>query len=295
MCLNFYLGNKKGPFSFPIDQYFSMRDPKELPRLLDHLPELADQFSKRPPLLFLDFDGTLSPIVDERDAARIDPEIKRYLSRLATRLPLLAVISGRDLRDVRQRVGIDGIYYMGSHGFETSGPAQLQSQQPEAVQVIHQLDKAEKLADNALRGRAGVEVERKRFAIAIHFRKAGPKAGADVRRTVQTIVDENEGLRHTTGKMIEEIRPDVEWDKGKALLWLCEELGLSTRDYFPLYLGDDITDEDAYREIKDIGAGVQVGEHGQPSQARYFLKNIEEVAHFLKWLHERIPAEGFPS
>ncbi len=263
-----------------------MAHPKDLPNLLEEKETLTEIISRRPPLLFLDFDGTLSPIVEDRHAAAIDPKIKDSLKKLVNVIPLLAVISGRDLRDVREKVGIDGIYYMGSHGFETSGPAELESQQPEALKVMHQLDKAEQLADEALQDKPGIEVERKRFAIAIHFRKAGQEAGKLVRETVSRIVRNNESLQQTTGKMIEEIRPNIEWDKGKALLWLCEELEFDLEDNYPMYLGDDITDEDAYREIRDLGAGVQVGEHGQETLAKFSLDSIDQVAEFLEWLYK---------
>jgi alpha,alpha-trehalase len=260
--------------------------PEELPNALDHREEIRHILEKRRPLLFLDFDGTLAPIVNDHKKAGIDPQIRQTLEKMTPHFMLVAIVSGRDLLDVKNRVGIDHLYYLGSHGFEASGPGNFSERQPEAIGLLPQLQEAEKEARERLKDYEGTDVERKGFAIALHYRQAGEDGEKAVRETVRKITERRPGLKMSSGKMVVEIRPDIEWDKGKAISWLMDKTKVKKAERTPIYIGDDLTDEDAYREIRDTGIGIQVGRHGEPTAARYFLRDVPEVRKFLQWILE---------
>ena len=229
--------------------------------------------------LFLDYDGTLTPIVERPEDAVLSAEMRAVLRRLAQR-HTVAVVSGRDLEDVRARVGIDGIHYAGSHGFDIAGPKG--SHQHEAARAAAaRLAAAAHDIDRDTARLEGVQVERKRFAVAVHFRRA-PQQRDAVERAVDGALARHAGLRKTGGKMIFELRPDVDWDKGRAVLWLIEELGLA--DAIPVYIGDDVTDEDAFRALAGRGLGVAVQETPQPTAAGYTLRDPDQVRALLAGL-----------
>lgn len=258
--------------------------PEELPNAIEKKEKIKKRLEEKAPVLFLDFDGTLAPIVDDREKAHIEPEIRSTLEEMVPHFRLIAVVSGRDLLDVRKRVNIAHLYYLGSHGFEMSGPGDFNKQQPEAVEMLSQLEKAEREAKQQLEGIGGADVERKRFAIALHYRQASEEGEQKVKQTVRDIVRNHPDLKRSAGKKVAEIRPDIEWDKGKAITWLMREMSLQKSKFTPVYIGDDITDEDAYREIRNSGIGIQVGSHGKRTRARYYLRDVQEVSQFLRWL-----------
>jgi trehalose 6-phosphate phosphatase len=258
--------------------------PEELPNAYEEKDKIKKRLDKKEPVLFLDFDGTLAPIVNDREKAHIDPKIRTTLEKMVPHFRLIAVVSGRDLLDVKKRVNIEHLYYLGSHGFELSGPGDINRQQPEAVEMLSQLENAEHEAERLLQGVKGTDVERKRFAIALHYRLADKKGEEKVKQTVRDIVRNHPELKRSAGKKVAEIRPDVEWDKGKAITWLIREMNLQKSKFTPLYIGDDITDEDAYRELRNSGIGIQVGSHGKRTRALYYLQDVQEVGRFLDWL-----------
>ncbi len=227
--------------------------------------------------LFLDYDGTLTPIVERPEDAVLAPETREALRRLAGR-HALAIVSGRDLADVRARVGLAGLTYAGSHGFDIDGPAG--SHVHEAAR-----DSAPRLAaaagelERETAALAGVQVERKRFAVAVHFRRARPTDVPAVEAAVDRALARHAGLRKTGGKMIFELRPDVDWDKGRAVLWLIETLRLG--DALPVYIGDDVTDEDAFRALAGRGLGIAVQDAPQPTAASLTLRDPDEVRALL--------------
>jgi trehalose-phosphatase len=251
---------------------------------LDRLEEIFPQAVGKKLAVFLDYDGTLTPIVTRPEEARLVPDIRQTLQELAGHC-FVAVISGRDLKDVQNLVGLDNLYYAGSHGFDIAGPQGHHLKNQSGKEFLPALDKAEKsLRDRLEEEIQGVQVERKKFSIAVHYRRVAEGRVPEVERVVDEVQKESGGLRKSSGKKIFELQPDIDWDKGKALLWLLEQLGLDRLDVLPFYIGDDVTDEDGFEVLKGRGVGIAVQEKLVPTAARYRLHHPDEVQKFLKAL-----------
>ena len=234
----------------------------------------------RPLALFLDYDGTLTPIVERPEDAVLAPETREVLRRLAARHPV-AIIRGRDLEDVRARVGVEGIHYAGCHGFEIAGPRGNRVHAAAAA-AAPQLGAAADMVAHDTRGIPGVQLERKRFTLAVHYRRAPEARVHDVHEAVLRAQARHPALRVTEGKKVYELQPDVDWDKGRAVLWLIDTLKLE--DALPVYIGDDVTDEDAFRALEHRGVGIAVQETPQPTAASLTLRDPGEVRDFLAGL-----------
>jgi trehalose 6-phosphate phosphatase len=230
-------------------------------------------------VLLLDFDGTLAPIADRPELAEMPARTRRALERLmAMDGVTVAVVSGRGLADVRERAAIPGIAYAGNHGMEIEG-AGLHRIHPEAQAARPELEAvgARVMAD--LEGIDGAFVEDKGLTLSIHYRMA-PEREAEVREIVREAVDGRPALTVTEGKMVIEVRPRVEWDKGRAVLYLLEQMR-PPQGAPILYLGDDRTDEDAFRALhgwSDAAEGVLIA-HAPPagSTASSHLRDPAEV------------------
>ncbi len=258
-----------------------------LPSALDHVGEIEVRLAARQPALFLDYDGTLTPIVDDPDRAILPESAREAIRRLAALAPL-AIVSGRDLAEVRRFVGIEGIWYAGSHGFDIVSPmGERHERIPEALPT---LDSAERDLRPRLDPIPGARLERKRYAITAHYRQVAGDRIRDVEDAVAATAATHPGLRPTGGKKILELRPDIAWDKGRAIRWLLDTQGLDRRGVLPLYVGDDETDEDGFRAIGRPGIGIVVrGESDdRPTRALFALDRPAEVPVLLDLLREVI-------
>ncbi len=237
--------------------------------------------------VFLDYDGTLTPIVDDPDDALLPPATRSTIEALAA-ATLVAIVSGRDLDDVRGMVGIEGIAYAGSHGFDSLHPDG--SRQQLATAHVEELDRAQATLDAELGDIPGVRVERKGFAIAVHDRQVDDAtARARIAEVVTRLGEEHDQLRATGGKRIHELRPDVDWDKGRAIEALLA--ALDAEDHVPVYLGDDLTDEDGFRAVKardGIAVVVRGEDDDRPSIADAALDTPEDARRFLAELHDLV-------
>ncbi|GAB2800660.1 hypothetical protein GCM10027040_30340 [Halomonas shantousis] len=252
-----------------------------LPDALDGFERLVEQLGHRRLAVFLDYDGTLTPIVDRPDLAVLDGAMRHTLEHLAERCTV-AIVSGRDRADVTELVGIDNLVYAGSHGFDIAGPGGLHMQHERAADYLSALDEAEAQLQARLADVPGVLVERKRFAIAVHFRLVGESDVARIEAAVEAVAGQNPRLRRTGGKKVFELRPQLPWDKGKAVLWLLEALGLADDTVVPIYIGDDETDEDAFVVLRERGGlGLFVGDAAQVTAASYCLEDTDAVGRFL--------------
>ncbi len=267
-------------------QDFSLEDEENVlpffmasrPMVFDKNAGFFDEVAGKTPAFFLDYDGTLTPIVQRPEDAVISEEMRNTLRRLAARFNV-AVVTGRDLDDVKNFIQLDEIIYSGSHGFVISGPDGLYKEHEKGEEVAELLDKVEKELHGLFEDRAeGVQIDRKRYAIALHYRNASEKDVPYVFEVVDNLLEKHDGLKSGEGKMVVEIKPDIDWHKGKAVLWIMEALGIDRKkDVVPIFIGDDVTDEDAFKALKGKGLGVLVENRGQDTAAKYSLKNVYQV------------------
>jgi trehalose-phosphatase len=250
-----------------------------IPSALEYVQEIARRGDRL--AVFLDYDGTLTPIVSHPEDALLSDSTRQTLRELAGCLPV-AILSGRDLDDVRGRVHVDGIVYAGSHGFDIAGGGGLRRQLGAAYLSV--LQTAETELREALDEIPGAQLERKHFSVAAHYRNVNENDAFRVALAVDAVAARHPELRGIDGKKVYELLPRIEWDKGKAVMWLLEALGLERENVRPIYIGDDNTDEDAFRAIEKRGVGILVSEQPQPTTARYSLKNPAEVERFLRAL-----------
>jgi len=253
---------------------------RELPSAIEERTWLRIHVRGRRPSIFLDYDGTLTPIVPRPEDALLPEASRDTLRRLAERLPV-AILSGRDLADVRSMIGIPTIVYAGSHGFDIQLPDGRTEQR--GTEFLPDLDSAEEELRTAVRRIPGAWVERKRFGLAVHVRQVDDALVPEVERAVSNVGAAHPRLRRTGGKKVFELRPGIEWDKGRALRFLLEMLGLDGPDVVPLYLGDDETDEDAFAALRGRGHGIVVAspDEDRPTAADARLASPDEVREFL--------------
>lgn len=259
------------------------RTPAELPSALKNFKEIAENIEQKKPLIFLDFDGTLAPIVEHHADAAISEEMKELVKALSKEYPL-AVVSGRGLADVSNKAGIDNIYYAGSHGFEIAGPNGFSKDHREAEKVLPVFEKIEPMLKEELKHIPGVGFERKKFTLAVHYRQVAAEHEQEVHDLVLKTVRDYPELSKAEGKKVIEIKPSIDWHKGKAVEFLKSELG-SGPDAFSIYIGDDVTDEDAFKYV-DNNLGILVGEHSQNTYADYGLQDLEEVKELFRRILE---------
>lgn len=258
----------------------------ELPSALACLEEIVPGDGQEL-ALFLDYDGTLTPIVPRPEDAVLSASMRSTLQRLAG-LCRLAILSGRDLEDVQARVDIADIWYAGSHGFDIAGPSGERMEYQPGRDHLPALDAAEAALHDALDDVAGCQVERKRYAIAVHYRRAAEDQVERIRRETERVREAHPGLRLATGKKIFELKPDIDWHKGTALSWLMEAQNMDFEHYLPIYVGDDETDEDAFEALSGCGAGILVAEGDQKTAASYRLADPDAVQEFLDRLADML-------
>jgi trehalose 6-phosphate phosphatase len=241
-------------------------------------------------LLLVDYDGTLTPIVDKPELAILGHKTRQLLQKLArNRNYTVGIISGRALSDLKSKVGLDDLIYAGNHGLEIEGfgSSFLEPVAEEMQPLFNMLHKA---LSATMKGIRGVFIENKGLTLSVHYRLAVDKEETKVKDAFQRVTDPlnlTGNIKITQGKKVYEIRPPVDWNKGKAVAWLVAKLKDISRKrrILSVYLGDDLTDEDAFKMINKIGGiSVIIGSDSNNSEARYFLKSPEEVAELLEIL-----------
>jgi len=256
-------------------------EPPFLPSAIVCAGDIERRLHDPKPALFLDYDGTLTPIVAHPDLAVLGADMRAALEALAARFPV-AIISGRDLADLKKMVTIDGVVYSGSHGFDVDAPDCLGGPVRQGGEFAGHLAEARAALKAEIAAIEGAWVEDKAFAVTVHFRQTPPQEVPRVETVVREVASRFPQLRVTTGKMVLELRPAIDWDKGRALLWLLERLEALEGPLVPAYLGDDDTDEDAFRAVAERGVGVKVGDAHEKSAAAYSLRDVDEVLAFLR-------------
>ena len=232
--------------------------------------------------LFLDFDGTLTPIVADPAEARLDPRVRGTLQSQAVRDDtLLAFVSGRALDDLRPRVGIERAVYAGNHGLEITG-RNVAFVEPSALAKRELLNQIVDQLTAALRHIPGALVENKNLTASVHYRRAARHAAAITEIVQAALAPHVSFFRLNRGKMVLEIVPLTSCDKGSAVSWINAQLGMAGAP--SIYIGDDRTDEDAFSHLRGE-ITIQVGRNKKTS-ARYFVADPTEVHSFLEWLSD---------
>jgi trehalose 6-phosphate phosphatase len=262
---------------------------------MQHLFQAWQEFLKdyraAPHILFLaDYDGTLAQIVGRPEDAVLSVSVKEKLKDMARKPQTsVGVISGRSLKDLKAMVGIEGIYYSGNHGLEIEGPGlSYVHPQAEAARATMK-DLAAKLV-GPLRHIEGVIVQEKGLSVSVHYRLVKPGNEGTVADVVQRItaphIDRGE-IKVYPMKKVWEIRPPVDWDKGKAAEFIGNEIKakLKLSRLLTVYLGDDATDEDAFKVMRrPQGWAVYVGGENKTSAAGYYLSSTAEVEELVSRL-----------
>ncbi len=217
--------------------------------------------------------------------------MRKTLGRLSGRLPVF-IVTGRGLGDITRLIGLDNIGYAGSHGFEIEGPLGTFVDKDRGAEYLGALDAAERELRSAAEGIEGAIVERKRYGVSLHYRLVKPSEVPALERAFDRAACDHPGLRKTYGKMVLELRPDLEWGKGDAVLSIMGRLNAGGSNIVPLFIGDDLTDEDAFRALEGRGIGIVVSDHPRPTAASYMLSDVAEVQVLLERLIVAFDSEG---
>ncbi len=265
-----------------IGAWFACRDERR-PSALREWPTIRRRLEGKRPALFLDYDGTLTPIVSRPELAVLSDEGRSVLRRIAAAYPT-AIVSGRGRDDVERLVGLPDLAYAGSHGFDIVGPRGAAVGHAVADWIEPVMERVAEMVKPQLEGIDGALVEEKRFSVAVHYRLVDEALVPRIESIVDQAVASDARLKKARGKKVFEVRPDLDWDKGKALLFLLGALGLDGTDVVPFYIGDDVTDEDAFAVLRDRGIGVLVSETPRPTEATYWVQAPWEVYAFFERL-----------
>ncbi|MCK5582423.1 MAG: trehalose-phosphatase, partial [Elusimicrobiales bacterium] len=244
-------------------------------------------FSKeKKTVFFLDYDGTLTPIVDKPSMAVLSPEMKETL-RALNKTFRVAIVSGRSREDVENLVGIKELLYAGNHGFDIKG-RDLELVMPQVQKFTPLIEKITERLNLKLSSIEGVIIEKKKFSAAVHYRLVNEEDFLEIKQEVESILSREPSLRVMNGKKVFELLPELDWDKGKALMWIMKALNISWDTHNVIYIGDDTTDENAFRILKTRGAGILVSSKAIASFADFFVSSTNEV----KKLFEAVISEA---
>jgi trehalose 6-phosphate phosphatase len=239
-------------------------------------------------LIALDFDGTIAPIVRRPEEAAMLEPARAAIEQLRLRHDTdVAFVSGRSLEDLRERCDIAEVYYAGNHGLQIEGPG-VHETRPDALELMPRIERVHRELDRQLAEFAGVYLEDKTLTLSVHSRMIEDESErARVHEIVKRIFEQyGAGLKLTYGKRVVEVRPDTDWHKGDATLFLIERVRAARgARLFPMFIGDDLTDEDAFASLRGSGAGVFVGHEPPPdTSALAWLRSPEEVVTLLQKL-----------
>ncbi|XP_031263078.1 trehalose-phosphate phosphatase B-like isoform X3 [Pistacia vera] len=254
------------------------------PSALDLFEQMIEAAHGKKIVVFLDYDGTLSPIVQDPDKAFMSDKVNGF-------------------------VQLKNVAYAGSHGMDISTPFgslnnekhphESRSVGEQGNEIVHfqpaqeflpTIQKIIQVLEERLKTVKGAMVEDNKFCISVHFRRVHEEDLDSLKEMVNSTVEAYPNFRVSGGKKVLEIRPCINWDKGRALEYLLDTFGFnSCSDFLPMYIGDDKTDEDAFKVIQRIGRGyaIIVSSIPRETEASYSLRDPGEVMSFLmrltKW------------
>ncbi|CAH8351967.1 unnamed protein product [Eruca vesicaria subsp. sativa] len=261
------------------------------PSALDKFDKIMSDAEDKQIIMFLDYDGTLSPITEDHDNAYITNEMREVVKEVALYFKT-AIISGRSTNKVQSFVKLTGIYYAGSHGMDIKGPTKIDQSDQEvmfqpAIDYLPMIDEVVGILKEKTRSIPGATVEHNKFCLTVHFRRVNEKRWPALAEQVKSVLTDYPKLRLTEGRKVLELRPSIKWDKGKALEFLLHSFGITeSDDVLPVYIGDDRTDEDAFKVLRERGQGfgIIVSETPKETNASYSLQDPSQVREFIKRL-----------
>jgi trehalose 6-phosphate phosphatase len=260
--------------------------------LFDNLNYLKTFKNDTSTAIVTDIDGTISEIAPTPDEAIVTEFMRKELVKLNEKFKLVAVLSGRSVLNAREMVGAEGLLYVGNHGMEFLINGHI-SMDPQVEKYIPQIKKTgKKLKKGDLSSINGLIFEDKGICYSIHYRLSN--SSENVREKIlNTLNDDPEckNLKISEGRKLVELKPPVRSDKGTILDNIIQEYNLEKI----IYLGDDITDDDAFNKLKELenrgkikGAGVLVHSNEIPSYVQkdtsFFVNDVDEVLKFFRWL-----------
>ncbi len=266
----------------------TVRPVEQVPHALDPASQFDAALAGCRPAIFLDYDGTLTPIVQRPELAILSERGREVVGALARKLPT-AVVSGRDRPDVERLVGLDDVIYVGSHGFDIVVPGGATIENPIGGDFASLLDDVEARLQQDLGGIDGAQIERKKFSIAAHYRNVADADYAGFRSHLDAVLADFSDIKEKAGKKVWELQPKLDWDKGKAVLWLMDALGLHDEERTPMFFGDDVTDEDAFGALQGSGLSVIVADRdddgsGRVTAATFRVHDTDELLALLEHL-----------
>ena len=255
--------------------------------LFDHWQSVAKKLERADRLLLLfDYDGTLTPIVRRPQQARLDVQTKKWLDCVA-RLPRVTVgiISGRAIADVSKLVSLRNVYYVGNHGLEILA-GERKFVHPIALRARSMLRTIARRLKRAIRGVPGATIDDKKLTLSVHYRLVKRSQMRLVKQRIMEILRPflaSSSVKVTMGKKVLEVRPNVEWNKGHAVGWLINSF--KKRTPFSVFVGDDTTDEDAFRRLRRGGCTIRVGKKSS-SRAHYYVRGPQDICDLLRSICE---------
>ncbi|MFH0791462.1 MAG: trehalose-phosphatase [Candidatus Omnitrophota bacterium] len=236
--------------------------------------------------IFFDYDGTLTPIVETPDKAILSETARNLLLKMSRdRKIKLAFISGRSLKDIKNKMKLKNVVYSGNHGLEIEGPnIKFEPLVSPRYQMIIRYIKED--LNKRISSIKGAFIEDKGVSLSLHYRLVTRGKLSLLRNIFNGVVNPylvRGKVSVKKGKMVLEVAPAYKWSKADAVMWLLKkyEFVLKRAEFIPIYIGDDLTDESAFKALKNKGLTICVGRTGL-SEARYYLKDSSEVTEFLQ-------------
>lgn len=267
-----------------------MPEKPEVPTLItkEDFDENLNGFLNNKPkvALFLDYDGTLAAIASHPSLTEMSNETRESLSELASNpYVFVAVISGRGIEDVKEKVGIKHITYGGNHGIEIQNLDGTRSdyQLPEDIQKNY-TDMVKEMSTKL--NKNGAWVEDKRVSLTYHYRDADEDIDDDKKKEVIAMI-ESHGYKANIARRAIEAKPPIKWNKGEAALYLLRKnFGEDWKtNVKAIFCGDDVTDEDGMVALKGIGRSFRVSKHPDVvTAADYRLPSTNEITTLLQWI-----------
>ncbi len=252
---------------------------RRLPAALAHWPRIRHRLQGRQPLLFLSYDGALAPLVSREDMAVLSRGMKEVLRHLAGLCPTV-IVSRRGRQDLASMVDIDGLFHAGSDGLDFSGPGLSSGSRTKAEWVVQIRALAADLVQAYL-GTTGVLVDPRDITLRIHLDPAVRADSDDVEPILDSVLRRYPRLRKIRDRDGLQVRPRLEWNRGRAAIRIEAELAPPGTRRIPLYVGTFPTDETAFQALREKGPTIAVSEVDSATAAHYRLENPNELESFL--------------